>query len=181
MKKAVASFIAGVLLTIGATTFADDIQSMIGKKIEGETSVTVDGSSIGSAIIVDGKSYAPIRTIAEASGLTVEYGVGGVVLNKAIQETQVTTTNTGTTTETTSVPKRAKSRLSDEEIIQQIESWKSQNETYQKGINQLEEGIQSGRYSGQQLDYMKDKIEQGKKLIEDNERSIKLYESDLQQ
>lgn len=82
MKKIVAGFIAGALFMLGASSFADGI-SMVGKKIQGEEVVTANNEQLpDKAIIVDGKGYAPVRAVAEAAGLKVEYGKGGIVLTE---------------------------------------------------------------------------------------------------
>ncbi|OMF48585.1 hypothetical protein [Paenibacillus peoriae] len=95
MKKIVAGFLAGALFTIGATSFADEIQSLVGKKIQGETSVSVNGKSIDKAVVVDGKSYAPVRSVAEAAGMKVQFGKEGIALSdeptKEIKPDPVTT------------------------------------------------------------------------------------------
>lgn len=71
MKKYIAGFLAGALFTIAGAAFADDIQTLIGKKIQGEAVVELNGQALDNAIIVDGKSYAPVRSIGEAAGYEV--------------------------------------------------------------------------------------------------------------
>jgi len=145
MKKAVASFVAGVLLTIGATTFADGIESLIGKRVEGETVVTVDGASIGSAIIVDGKSYAPVRSIAEASGLSVGYGGAGIALNtnkEVVTEVQTSTIVEPTNDDNTNIKKNNMSLSSIEKAIKSNED---QIIYYEAGIERQNLLIDQGR------------------------------------
>ncbi|MGG4217320.1 hypothetical protein ABEW32_03700 [Paenibacillus jamilae] len=80
MKKIVAGFLAGALFTIGAGAFADEIESLVGKKVQSETSVSVNGKELDKAIVVEGKSYAPVRSIGEAAGYTVTVDGKNVVL-----------------------------------------------------------------------------------------------------
>lgn len=89
MKKIVAGFVAGVLFAIGATSFADGV-SLVGKKIQSEVTVTAKGEQLpDKAIVVDGKSYAPVRAVAQAAGMEVEFGKGGIVLTETAQEPAV--------------------------------------------------------------------------------------------
>ncbi|MCM3703789.1 copper amine oxidase N-terminal domain-containing protein [Paenibacillus macerans] len=90
MKKIVAGFIAGALFMLGASSFADGI-SLIGKKIQSEVTVTANGSQLSDkAVVIDGKSYAPVRAIAEAAKMQVEYGKEGIVLTENVQEVRET-------------------------------------------------------------------------------------------
>ncbi|WP_339306554.1 hypothetical protein [Paenibacillus sp. FSL R5-0519] len=82
MKKYIAGFLAGALFTVAGAAFADDIQSLIGKKIQGQTVIKVDGQVLDTAIIVEGKSYSPTRSIAEAAGYDVSMKDKEIVMNK---------------------------------------------------------------------------------------------------
>ncbi|GGH45896.1 hypothetical protein GCM10008014_08220 [Paenibacillus silvae] len=82
MKKYLAGFLAGVLFTIAGAAFADDIQSLIGKKIQGEAVVELNGQALDTAIIVDGKSYAPVRAIGEAAGYDVSMQNKKIILGE---------------------------------------------------------------------------------------------------
>lgn len=96
MKKAVAGFLAGVVFMIGAQAFGDSI-SKIGKKIQTEYSVTVDGKKLTvPAIAVDGTSYAPVRAIGDATGYDVTVSGKSISLDK---ESSATVTPTNETTQ----------------------------------------------------------------------------------
>lgn len=82
MKKYIAGFLAGALFTIAGAAFADDIQSLIGKKIQGEAVVELNGQALDTAIIVDGKSYAPVRAIGEAAGYDVSMQNKKIILGE---------------------------------------------------------------------------------------------------
>ncbi|MGO4543222.1 hypothetical protein AB4Z29_00280 [Paenibacillus sp. 2TAB23] len=69
----------GSVLTFGVGAAADSI-SLVGKKISGETDVLVNGVKLGTAIIVNGSSYAPVRVIGEAAGFEVGFVNKKVVL-----------------------------------------------------------------------------------------------------
>lgn len=79
MRKYVIGFIAGVLVATAGVAAADTV-SLIGKKIQSEAVVTLDGETIGTAIITDGTSFVPIRVVGEATGLKVGYEKGNVKL-----------------------------------------------------------------------------------------------------
>ncbi|MNC16408.1 hypothetical protein D3C76_91070 [compost metagenome] len=71
MKKLAAGFLAGAVLmvstqAIGAST------SLVGKTIQAEYTVNVYGKKLADpAIVIDGKSYAPVRAIGELAGYKV--------------------------------------------------------------------------------------------------------------
>lgn len=75
----------GSVLSFGVGAAADSI-SLVGKKISGETDVLVDGVKLGTAIIVNGSSYAPVRVISEAAGFDVGFVDKKVVLGTAKEE-----------------------------------------------------------------------------------------------
>lgn len=79
MRKYIVGFLAGVLVATAGAAAADNI-SLVGKKIQSEADVTLDGHVIDKAVIVDGKSYAPIRSVADAVGVDVGYEKGVVKL-----------------------------------------------------------------------------------------------------
>lgn len=81
MKKIIVSFIAGAVVATAATAYGEEaIESLIGKQIQGQTTVYNDGQALAIAIILDGKSYAPVRDLAEAAGKEVAFGEGEIFL-----------------------------------------------------------------------------------------------------
>ncbi|KAG3046004.1 hypothetical protein PC121_g20946 [Phytophthora cactorum] len=82
MKKYIAGFLAGAVFVLSATAFADDIKSLVGKKIQGEAVVELNGQALDTAIIVDGKSYAPVRVIGEAAGYDVSMQNKKIILGE---------------------------------------------------------------------------------------------------
>ncbi|MDP9676289.1 hypothetical protein J2W97_002284 [Paenibacillus jamilae] len=147
MKKIVAGFLAGALFTIGATSFADEIQSLVGKKIQGETSVSVNGKSIDKAIVVEGKSYAPVRSISEAAGMKVQYGNEGIVLSdestKEIKPYPVTTEPIMETKEPKKINKETPLTL--DQLNNAIKENKSQIEILNASIKNQQILIDSGK------------------------------------
>lgn len=90
MKKYVAGFLAGALFMLSAAAFANDIPSLVGKKIQGQTVVKLEGQELDTAIIVDGKSYSPTRSIGEAAGFDVSMQDKEIILNKKTSQTATT-------------------------------------------------------------------------------------------
>lgn len=86
MRKFVIGLIAGAFLMFSAQAFGESV-SLVGKKIAGEAAVVVDGNQIGTAIIVEGRSYAPVRVVGEAAGYEVGYVAGSVTMDSKVKET----------------------------------------------------------------------------------------------
>ncbi|KWX79912.1 hypothetical protein [Paenibacillus jilunlii] len=81
MKKQVAGFIAGAIFTLSATAFADDIQNLIGKTVQAQYTVEVNGETLNT-VVVEGKNYAPVRDLGEAAGFEVVNDGKKVVLKE---------------------------------------------------------------------------------------------------
>lgn len=79
MKKVVIAFVAGLLVMASGQVVADTI-SQIGKKVDSEAVVILDGKNLSNAIIIQGKSYAPVRDIAEAFGGEVLWEKGVITI-----------------------------------------------------------------------------------------------------
>lgn len=81
MKKLVYSSVAALFvlgsLTVGVSAATN---SLIGKKVQAVISVKVDGKQVKDAIVIDGTTYAPVRSFSEASGYSVKIGKGEVLL-----------------------------------------------------------------------------------------------------
>lgn len=72
MKKFAIGIVVGAVLMFSGQAFADSI-SLIGKKVGSEATVILNDIQLSDAIIVDSKSYAPVRDIAEAFGASVDF------------------------------------------------------------------------------------------------------------
>lgn len=70
--------ICGLALGLTASVYASS--GLVGKTIQQEVKVIKDGQLIGTAIVVDGRSYAPVRAIGEAAGLKVDYSKEQITL-----------------------------------------------------------------------------------------------------
>lgn len=82
MKKIAAGFLAGAMLMVSAQAWGA-ADSLVGKKIEAEYDVNVYGKKlVDSAIIINGKSYAPVRAIGELAGYCVSYSDKSINLDE---------------------------------------------------------------------------------------------------
>lgn len=98
MKKFISGVIVGALLMVSTQVFGDSI-NFIGKKVANETVVKVNGEEAGKAIIVDNKSFIPVRDISEKIGAELSFEKGGVI---ALTTEQTNTTPTSPIAPTTS-------------------------------------------------------------------------------
>lgn len=81
MKKYIVGFLVGAFFTVSATAFADDIQTLIGKKVQAQNTVEINGQTLNT-VVVEGKNYAPVRAIGEAAGYDVVNDGKNVVLKE---------------------------------------------------------------------------------------------------
>ncbi|MCM3130937.1 hypothetical protein ACFQ3J_00445 [Paenibacillus provencensis] len=85
MKKAVAGFIAGAVMMVSLQAFGAGV-SLIGKKIDGQADLKINGEVVGQTIIVQGKSYAPVREITNGVGGTVTYNKSGGAVEMSVAD-----------------------------------------------------------------------------------------------
>ena len=83
MKKFLSGVFSGILLTAGVTSYAE-VNSLVGKAIQGEYTVRFDGVPLDKkAIVVDGTSYLPVRTMANVLDLNVDFDpANGISVSK---------------------------------------------------------------------------------------------------
>ena len=83
MKKFIMGAIVGASLMLAGTVFADEIQSMVGKKVEGSFPLYVNGERASKdVLVIEGTSYGPVRLIAEMLGYDVSFIDSEVILTK---------------------------------------------------------------------------------------------------
>lgn len=89
MKKYMIGFLAGALFMVAGQSFAGST-SFVGKKIESEIPVTVDGKVVDKAIVLQGKSFVPVRSVTVAMGGEVAaVSKGGIELKTGIDLSNV--------------------------------------------------------------------------------------------
>ncbi|KZS48127.1 hypothetical protein AWU65_20440 [Paenibacillus glucanolyticus] len=97
MKKIFFGILIGAFLTLSTTALASEVSNLIGEKVEGVKNVSLNENSIGQAVIIQGKSYLPVREIADGYGSKIEIQKGGDIF-------LTTPTDTNNTPEESSVP-----------------------------------------------------------------------------
>lgn len=86
MKKIAAGVVAGAILMVGAQALGAS-SSLVGKAIQAEYTVKVYGKKLADpAIVIDGKSYAPVRAIGELAGFNVSVKGKTISLDDKVQE-----------------------------------------------------------------------------------------------
>ncbi|WP_159882781.1 hypothetical protein [Paenibacillus puerhi] len=83
--------IIGIAGSITVSAGAENIQTLVGKKIDGEFPVTLNGKILeSSAGVIEGTSYLPVRAIGEALDLTVTFDqIQGIVLSKKEEDVKL--------------------------------------------------------------------------------------------
>jgi len=71
VKKFISGFVAGALLFGGTAAIAAQ-PGLIGQKVQSVFSVEKDGKKIADAVAINGTTYAPVRSLAEATGTTLK-------------------------------------------------------------------------------------------------------------
>jgi hypothetical protein len=76
------AFVLGVVVASSTGTVAAKVNSLIGKKVTAELTVVVNGKELADkGAVVDGRTNAPVRAIAEAVGGNVTLSGNTVTIN----------------------------------------------------------------------------------------------------
>jgi parvulin-like peptidyl-prolyl isomerase len=83
MRKVIVSFVAGILVAIGTSAAYAEVTSMIGKRVDGQFPLKIDGElSEIPAITIEGVSYIPLRAAGELFGAQVSWLDGEIIMEK---------------------------------------------------------------------------------------------------
>lgn len=89
--------VIGALVATAGSAFADQVKSLIGKKVTGEYVVVVDGKALpDKGAVIDGRTNVPVRGMAQALG--VDFKVDGkkiIVTSDSENPVQKSEENTG--------------------------------------------------------------------------------------
>jgi len=92
LRKYIIGFIVGVFLTLPAAIYADEV-SNVGKRIAAEFPVVLNGQELPvKAVAFEGTSYVPVRALAEALGLEVDFKDRAVILETKGDSEEMTET-----------------------------------------------------------------------------------------
>lgn len=152
---------AAVMLTTSA--YGADIAALVGKKVQGETDIVVEGVPVEKAIIIDGKSYAPVRSVAELGGFNVEFKDKKVILSgqqeAPTQGETVTPASPGGSVEEPAAPLRL------EYVVSEIERLEISIMTLNYGISASEQIIAENPNNSEVIDFQKSRIDDSKKNL----------------
>ena len=82
-KLSVATIVFVLIISVAAAAIADVQGNLVGKAVEGLFPVVLNGSTLDKqAIVIDGTSYLPVRTVAEALNMNVSFENNTVILEK---------------------------------------------------------------------------------------------------
>ncbi|OPA77477.1 copper amine oxidase [Paenibacillus selenitireducens] len=158
--------IGGLIATTGSA-FADQVKSLIGKKVTGEYTVVVNGKTLqDKGAVIDSKTNAPVRALSEALGADVK------VEGKTITITKDTGQGEAVTSETNPYFGQKKSILEDRKDVLETSILKPRIEERKDIIDQIEILKKSGADES-----LKKKEEQ----LKEYEDAITKYTKELEQ
>ncbi|WP_036643061.1 stalk domain-containing protein [Paenibacillus sp. FSL R5-808] len=118
MKKSayvIGGILIGFVVATSTSAFADTVKSLIGKKVTGEYTVTVNGQKLtDKGAIIDGRANVPVRGISEALGADIK--VSGKTIT-VTTEKEVVTSDEGSSTANNSNKYSNRSKSDLEEIL----------------------------------------------------------------
>jgi len=83
MRKYLIGFIAGLLVASALPTYAA-VSTMIGKTVQAENAVVVNGKELEvKAVNIEGTTFTPNRALAEALGLDIKFENGTVIIEQS--------------------------------------------------------------------------------------------------
>lgn len=113
-KKYFIGCMVGIIVTAAGNAYADDIvQSIVGKKIEGQFPIKIAGKQLTTqAAVVDGTSYLPVRAIGDALNMDVKFDA-----NLGIELTEKGVVKVPETPQATSMPAQPVTETSEEALV----------------------------------------------------------------
>lgn len=83
--------IIGVVFSTSAGAFADQVKSLVGKKVTGEYTVIVDGKKLSDkGSVIDSRANVPARALSEALGADVKVSGKTITITSESEESVVT-------------------------------------------------------------------------------------------
>lgn len=170
MKKFVSGVIVGVLIMVTPQVYGA-AASMIGKKIDKELAVKMDGKQVGTAVVTDGKSYLPVRDVANEMGLKIEV---------TKQEISLSTTKNQATEKETEIEQLKEEK---EQVTKKLEQYKGHVDHVTANYNKMKkahEDMVAQTSDPLYVDTTKDAYESAKRGYESLMKSIDDCEKDLE-
>lgn len=160
----------GLSLSLVITTHADVVKTVIGKVIQGEFPVKMNGKELDKkAIVIDGSSYLPVRSVGDALGLDISFNADlGIELKKKVDEVQMGHT----------LPPEGATPLDD-----QIKIKKNQKSENLLSIQNLKDGQQRRRVELDKLNNLPDAIKKATSSYDSevsiNQKAIEGYQKKI--
>jgi hypothetical protein len=135
MKKYLIGFMVGIIVAATGTAYADDVvESIVGKKIEGQFPVKISGKQLDvQAAVVDGTSYLPVRAIGEALNMDVSFNADLGIELKSKGEA-----NVPETPQATPIPAQPATGPTDEILVDSTQSVEYQIKYLKDEISSIE-------------------------------------------
>lgn len=179
MKKYLIGAIFGILLSFSVSVYAEEVTSLIGRAIEGQFPVKVDGTQLEKqAIVIDGTSYLPVRAIGDALNMEVGFNADlGITLKskpKPVSEVKATVTQTQTPTpRPTPYPKTDNAELMN--VYNELSSAYVVLQTMKRGLESDQEDF--NRASSENKEYYQKRIDTHNTAIPAQEAKITALET----
>lgn len=169
MKRTVIAFTLGAALATAGTAYGEEaISTMIGKKVQIEYDVVVNGKKLDvKAIAIDGKSYAPIRAFSESVDYDLAFTDKTVILNDpALEGSEPMETATETPIE---MSPEDKETIEKSEI--QIANLQKKNDDNKLRISELDKKISETKETTE-IEYWQNQKETAQSSIDMNQSAI---------
>ncbi|WGU92044.1 hypothetical protein QJQ58_15640 [Paenibacillus dendritiformis] len=164
--------IVGVFGTIATTSIAAQIPSLVGKKIQAEYTINVDGKNLDTkAIVVEGVSHLPVRKVSEIYGadITVKDKVITMNTKDTVEDIQQPSNNDDSTEE-----KKTDNSKDIKGYQASLENINSMLNGAQKGLEKDNRALQEAlerKYDNDLIEKIKEKINETTEVIMKLERS----------
>lgn len=120
MKKwayLIGGIVIGAMVATTGSALAEQVKSMIGKKVTGELSIVVNGKALqDKGAVIDGKTNVPVRSFSQALGVSVD-----VQGNKIVVTSNESTSKDGVSMENPNSGKSKSSLESRKDYLENVE------------------------------------------------------------
>lgn len=157
MRKYIIGALFGAMLATAFSAHAE-VVSLVNQVVQGMFPVSIDGKPLGNAIVVDNKTYLPVRDFGEAVGYKVSFTDDQQVIltkNAAAQTTPTATTDVQTLVKTYN------------DIGVQLDKLVIDKQSLEKQINDLDiKKLNGGKIDDTQVSDLKKQVEEKQAQID---------------
>jgi hypothetical protein len=188
MKK-IAYIAGGILIGVVVSTaggaFADQVKSLVGKKVTGEYTVIVDGKKLSDkGAVIDSRANVPARALSEALGADVQVSGKTITITSEGEGTSTLITDSSSTTPTSSTnkyiggSKSSLTTLKDSIVNNTIKPTEEGRQRILKQIADLKEAEASG-IPVSNIGIFENELASYDKILADAEADLKLIDEAL--